>query len=234
MKKSPSFNLVIIPVVALLLITGCKKNSSSSVPLITTTQVSSIDSTTAIGGGDIFSDGGDLVTARGVCWSSGTPLPTISDNKTSDGQGTSSFSSSLTGLTKGTLYYVRAYATNIVGTAYGQAVSFTTLSPNNSNPPPVTSQAITLDATNIAAITATLNGSVPSGSSISDVSFDYGLTNTYGSNMPAVLGPSSSGTLLVTADISGLLAYTVYHFRVVLNTTGGVIYGDDKIFMTTY
>jgi hypothetical protein len=230
MKKLPAFNLVIILVVALLLITGCKKNSSSSVPLLTTTQVSSIDSTTAISGGDIFSDGGDPVTARGVCWSS-SPLPTITDNKTSDGQGTSSFSSSLTGLTKGTLYYVRAYATNLVGTAYGQAVSFTTLSPSNVNP----SQATTLDATNIAAITATLNGSVPSGSLISDVSFDYGLTNTYGSNVPAVLGPSSSGTqILVTSNISGLVAYTVYHFRVVLNTTGGLTYGNDKTFMTTY
>jgi hypothetical protein len=74
----------------------------------------------------ISSDGGEVVTARGVCWSVNAN-PTISDSKTSDGSGTGTFVSNLTGLTQGTTYYLRAYATNSVGTAYGNEVVFKTI-----------------------------------------------------------------------------------------------------------
>ena len=234
MKKLTALNLAILPVVFLLMITGCKKSSSSTVPLISTTQVTSIDSTTALSGGEIFSDGGDPVTARGVCWSTNSG-PTITDNKTSDGAGTGTFSSSITGLNKGTLYYVRSYATNLSGTTYGQAVTFTTLSPSGSNPNPVISTVITLGATNIAATMATLVGSVSAGTAITDVSFDYGLTNAYGSSSAAVVDPSSTGSpILVNANLNGLMPYTTYHFRVVQYTAGTYTYGDDKVFLTTY
>ena len=73
------------------------------------------------------SDGGASVTAKGVCWSTAAN-PTTSDSHTSDGTGTSSFTSSITGLGPGTTYHVRAYATNSVGTGYGSDVSFTTSS----------------------------------------------------------------------------------------------------------
>ena len=75
------------------------------------------------GGGDISNDGGSPVTARGVCWNA-TGGPTIADNHTSDGTGTGQFYSILTGLSLNTTYYVRAYATNDIGTAYGTQVSF--------------------------------------------------------------------------------------------------------------
>ena len=65
------------------------------------------------------------VTARGVCWST-TPNPTTANSFTSDGTGTGPYVSSLTGLTLGTTYYVRAYATNSAGTAYGNEIVFTT------------------------------------------------------------------------------------------------------------
>jgi len=236
MKKLPAFKFIIIPVLFFLLITGCKKSSNSSLPLLSTTQVSSIDSTTAISGGVIFSDGGDPVTAKGVCWGTSSTEPTINGSKTVDGEGTGTFSSSITGLNKGTLYYVRSYATNLSGTSYGQVLIFTTLSANISNPPPpVTNTILSLDATNITASAATLHGSVPSGSAITDVSFEYGLSGAYGFVSAAVMDPSSSGSLiLVNSDISGLMPYTEYHFRVVLNTGGTLTYGDDKVFLTTY
>eukprot|EP00825_Cyclidium_porcatum_P010076 TRINITY_DN15162_c0_g1_i1.p1 TRINITY_DN15162_c0_g1~~TRINITY_DN15162_c0_g1_i1.p1 ORF type:complete len:564 (+),score=55.59 TRINITY_DN15162_c0_g1_i1:400-2091(+) len=98
----------------------------ASLPVITTTIVSSITNTTATSGGNISSDGGDNVTARGVCWST-SPIPTIAlSTKTTNGADTGSFTSNITGLIPGTTYYVRAYATNSVGTAYGSEVSFTT------------------------------------------------------------------------------------------------------------
>ena len=76
-------------------------------------------------GGNVTSDGNLDVTARGVCWST-SPNPTISNSKTTDGTGTGSFTSNVTGLAEGTTYYVRAYATNSKGTAYGAEKSFTT------------------------------------------------------------------------------------------------------------
>ena len=95
-------------------------------PTVTTTAISNIDKNTATGGGNVTADGGATVTARGICWST-SQNPTISGNHTTDGTGTGSFTSSITGLTANTTYYVRAYATNSAGTAYGEEVSFTTL-----------------------------------------------------------------------------------------------------------
>jgi uncharacterized protein (TIGR02145 family) len=74
----------------------------------------------------INSDGGMVVTSRGVCWST-NPNPTIAGSKTSDGTGGGSFSSTITDLSAHTVYYVRAYATNSIGTAYGNTVTLSTL-----------------------------------------------------------------------------------------------------------
>ena len=92
-------------------------------PTVTTSSVSTITATTAAGGGNVTSDGGATVTVRGVCWSIASN-PTTSNIKTIDGSGTGSFTSSITSLVAGTTYYVRAYATNSVGTSYGSNISF--------------------------------------------------------------------------------------------------------------
>jgi gliding motility-associated-like protein len=94
-------------------------------PSITTTTASAITFTTATSGGNITFDGGAPVTARGVCWST-SPSPTISNSLTSNGTGVGSFTSNLAGLSPGTTYYVRAYATNQSGTGYGNEITFTT------------------------------------------------------------------------------------------------------------
>jgi hypothetical protein len=103
---------------------------SAAAPTVTTGAASDITAVSAVSGGEVTSDGGPPVTARGVCWSTAHD-PTTSDSSTSDGTGTGSFSSSLTDLAPGTLYYVRAYATNTEGTGYGSEVSFTTESQAN-------------------------------------------------------------------------------------------------------
>lgn len=100
-------------------------NSNATLPTLTTTAITSIETTTAISGGIISSDGASNVTSRGICWSTNTN-PTTADSKTSDGTGSGTFVSNLTGLLPNTTYYVRAYATNSVGTAYGNQVSFST------------------------------------------------------------------------------------------------------------
>jgi uncharacterized protein (TIGR02145 family) len=113
----------------------CLKDSSTTtaanLPTISTIQGTEITSISAKSGGNVSSYGGAAVTSRGVVWSTSTN-PTISlTTKTSDGSGTGSFSSTLTGLTPNTTYYIRAYATNSAGTAYGNEVTFTTTNSNN-------------------------------------------------------------------------------------------------------
>jgi uncharacterized protein (TIGR02145 family) len=103
-------------------------NTSSSplLPTISTEPVSSIAANSAKSGGNITDDGGSLVIARGVCWGTSTE-PDLTGDHTTDGGGTGAFISSIVGLDPNTLYYVRAYATNGSGTAYGNEVSFTSL-----------------------------------------------------------------------------------------------------------
>lgn len=101
--------------------------ASGSQPTVTTTVITNITQTTASSGGNVTDGGSSAVTERGVVWST-SQNPTIADNKTVDGSGTGSFTSSITGLTAGTTYYVRAYATNSFGTSYGAQESFSTLS----------------------------------------------------------------------------------------------------------
>lgn len=92
-------------------------------PIVTTSEITDVEETTATGGGNVISDGGASVTARGVCWST-NHNPTTADSKTTNGTGTGVFVSSLAGLTGGLTYYVRAYATNSEGTSYGIERSF--------------------------------------------------------------------------------------------------------------
>ena len=101
---------------------SCKKKE---VPVVTTTIVSNITATTANSGGNVTDEGSSTVISSGVCWSTGT-TPTIADNKTSDAAVAGGFTSNITGLNRATVYYVRAYATNSVGTGYGNKISFTT------------------------------------------------------------------------------------------------------------
>jgi hypothetical protein len=98
-------------------------------PKLTTTTVSNITATTATSGGTIISDGGSPITAKGVVWST-SPSPTIDlSTKTNDGTGVGTFTSTISNLTNNTKYYFRSYATNFIGTSYGEEQSFTTVNP---------------------------------------------------------------------------------------------------------
>lgn len=95
-----------------------------TVPTVITADVVDIQGSTATCGGNVIDDGDATVISRGVCWGI-SPNPTTSDNHTSDGSGMGNFTSSISELIPNTTYYVRAYAINSVGTAYGEEKMFT-------------------------------------------------------------------------------------------------------------
>ena len=102
--------------------------ASGIFPTLSTTALTNTTTTTTTSGGNITNDGGATITARGVCWST-SQSPTIANDKTTESGsfGSGSFTASITGLTRGTRYYLRAYATNSSGTAYGAQVTFETV-----------------------------------------------------------------------------------------------------------
>lgn len=102
-------------------------NYLNGLPTVTTDLVSEVTTTTMVITGNVLSDGGEIVTAKGVCWST-TPYPVITkDNYTISSYGTGAFSSYIYGLSPATYYYVRTFATNVVGTDYGNRILVTTL-----------------------------------------------------------------------------------------------------------
>jgi hypothetical protein len=105
--------------------------SGADIPVVTTLNVNSIYFDSCAIDAEVLSNGGETVTERGVCYST-SPNPTISNNIVLNGSGLGPYSCNLTGLTGATLYYVRAYATNSTGTAYGNELTFTTYNTPNS------------------------------------------------------------------------------------------------------
>lgn len=105
---------------------SCCKKKLETLPILTTEEAKSITQSSVITGGNITDNGGAQIEARGVCWSL-EQNPTLEDSFTSEEKGNGVFSSNITDLNPDTRYYVRAYATNRVGTAYGNEIEFTTL-----------------------------------------------------------------------------------------------------------
>ena len=104
-------------------------STGTTVPVLSTSAINSISSSSAMSGGTIINDGGSVITAKGICWSTTSGAANISlPTKTNDGTGTGVYTSTISGLSPSTTYYVRAYATNSNGTDYGNQVMFTTSS----------------------------------------------------------------------------------------------------------
>ena len=200
---------------------SCKKEE---VPTLTTTSITNITATSASSGGNIMSDGGAEISVRGVCWGANIN-PTTSDSKTTDGTGDDQYSSNLSGLTAGSTYHIRAYATNSVGTAYGADLSFTTLGE--------APECITQPATNVTSSGATLNGTVNANDLTTTVTFEYGTSASYGQTITAIQSPVIGNNIInVNADISGLTSGTTYHYGVKSANSLGTGIGNDLTFTT--
>jgi hypothetical protein len=223
--RSIAFMLVISA-----LIGACKKetmNTDPVVPTVSTNAVSSITTTTAVSGGNVTADGGAPVTAKGICWDV-NPAPTTNlVTKTNDGADIGSFVSNMSGLTAGTTYYVRAYATNAKGTAYGNQVVF------NADG----GALATLTTNSVSAITAqsAQGGGV--------VLTDGGLPVTQRgicwstSAFPTITSDPvlniGSGTGDFTGTMSGLQSNTTYFVRAFATNAAGTAYGSSVSFTTS-
>ena len=195
-----------------------------TIPTVSTNAVSSITTSTALCGGIVSLDGGDSVTARGVCWST-SYYPTVSDSKTIDGTGTGSFTSNITDLNPGTTYYVRAYATNSKGTAYGSVIIFETPS---SGAPYVNTEAVS----SITSTSAVCGGNVTSdnGSPVTARGVCWGTSLS-----PNITGNKTidgSGTGSFTSNITGLTPGTTYYIRAYATNSKGTSYGANVTFTT--
>ena len=198
-------------------------NTSQAVAtLAATTTVSAIGSTTATSGGNITYNGGATVTVSGIVWST-TSTPTIAlTTKTTNGAANGAYTSTMTGLTPGTLYYVRSYATNSVGTNYGAQTNFTTL-----NTPTI---AATASAISITSSTATSGGTISAdgGASVTSRGVVYG-TSSLSSTFSVTSG---TGTGTYTIGLTGLLPATTYYIRSFATNSVGTVYGTETNFTT--
>jgi formylglycine-generating enzyme required for sulfatase activity len=196
-------------------------------PTVTTSAISEETQSTATGGGNITSDGGASVTARGVCYSTNTN-PDLTDLFTSNGTGTGSFTSNLTGLNPNTTYYVRAYATNSVGTAFGVQKSFTTLS-GGGQLPTVTTTTIT----NPTQSTATGGGNVTSDGGASITARGVCYSTTTNPDLTDLYTINGSGTGSFISSITDLSPSTTYYVRAYATNSVGAAYGENISFITT-
>ena len=195
-------------------------------PTVTTSQVTNVTQTTATCGGNVTDDGGGQVTERGICWGT-SQNPTISGSHVSSGTGTGSYTVNMTGLTANTTYYVRAYATNSAGTAYGSEVRFTT-SQIVTVPTVTTSQV-----TNVTQTTATCGGNVTAtgNATVTERGICWGTSQnptTSGSH-----GSSGTGTGSYTVNMTGLTANTTYYVRAYATNSAGTAYGSEVSFTTS-
>ena len=204
--------------------TGIPMWSGPAFATLTTNVATSVTNITAISGGNITSDGGTPVTARGICWST-SPNPTVTNSTTNNGAGTGIFSSNISDLLGSTIYYVRAYAVNTTGVSYGNQITFTTPVPT---PPSLTTTTLS----SITSVSVATGGSVVNngGAPITarGVVWDT-LTNPLVTKNRSING-SLNNIFLDT--IRGLAGSRVYYVRSYATNSAGTAYGNELTFTT--
>lgn len=192
-------------------------------PSVITSAVMGVTATTAMCGGNVTAHGSAEVVARGVCWNT-TGDPTTSDSKTTDGTGTGVFISSLTGLSPGVRYHVRAYAANAQSTGYGEEIAFVT----GTAAPTVA----TTEVANLTARTATCGGTViaDGGAAISARGVQWHRADDPTTASSKTVDGPASGPFSV--HLTGLSPNTAYRVRAYADNAVGTSYGEEIAFTT--
>ena len=204
-----------------LLMSSCKKDPT--LPVLTTDEAIEITTNSATISGNVTEDGGAEITARGICWGTVT-MPTLSDNFKPSGTGPGKFSCVISELEPNTEYYVRAFAENRVGIAYGNEVTFKT----GIATPSVTTGQVTDITLNSAVCAGTVinSGGAPvieKGICWSQAP-DPDLDDSHAS--------VSAGTDTYTCTLTGLSSGSRYYARAYAKNEGGTAYGEQVVFST--
>jgi uncharacterized protein (TIGR02145 family) len=215
MKSLIKFLVVILSVP---LLQTCKKEAL--LPVVETQDVYDITYTTASSGGNVTGDGGAPISERGLCWNT-TGSPTIADDYAKGGMGSGPFRKSISALTQGTTYYLRAYATNSGGTGYGNEVTFNT-------DPFLVPELITYPLTFTSQTSITTGGqvNVENGSRPTKRGVCW---NTSPNATVDLSTKTSDGTLNGNfySKVSGLIPGTTYYLRAYATNDAGTGYGNE-------
>ena len=221
MKKELKY-IVLLCLLVLALLNSCVKDPN--LPILSTKSGIDIKIDAVTSGGIIIKDGGAEIVARGICWGT-SPNPTIDGAHTTDDKGTGSFTTLLSSLTPNTLYYVRAYATNSVGTAYGNEISFTTN--------PILVASLTTNAISSITLSSAVSGGIIAsdrGGAITSRGVCWATTSNPTVADDKTTNGTGSGTF--TSSISGLLPGTTYNVRSYAVNSAGTSYGNVVSFTT--
>ncbi|MFN6072249.1 MAG: FISUMP domain-containing protein, partial [Bacteroidota bacterium] len=204
--------------------TGIPVWSGPAFATLTTNVATSVTNITAISGGNITSDGGTPVTARGICWST-SPNPTVTNDSTRNGAGTGAFSSNISGLLGSTTYYVRAYAVNTTGVSYGNQITFTTPVPT---PPSLTTTTLS----SITSVSVATGGSVVNNGGAPITA--RGVVWDTLQNPVVTKNKSINGSInnIFLDTIRGLAGSRVYYVRSYATNSAGTGYGNEVSFTT--
>jgi len=194
-------------------------------PSVLTLPVSNITSNGASCSGIVTTDGGLSVTSRGVVYGT-TMNPTLLDNVTNNGTGIGTFSSTLIGLTPQTTYYVRAYATNSLGTGYGNEVEFGFI---GSTIPMVS----TFPVSNITSLSATCGGFVTSDGGLTVTGRGVVYATTQNPTLMNNVTMDGTGTGSFTSTMTGLVTPNTYYVRAYATNSLGTSYGNEESFSTS-
>ncbi|MCP4174617.1 MAG: hypothetical protein GY758_28030, partial [Fuerstiella sp.] len=194
---------------------------------VATTPVTSVTGTSAFSGGNVTGTDGYPLTARGVCWStSGDPETGGSDGiATHETTGTGSFTSSVTGLSPGVTYYLRAYVSNSKQTAYGDTETFTT-----SAPPAVATTGVSSVTHNTASVSGEVTGD--GGEPVTARGVCWSTSQEPDMTNGAVCAQEGTGTGIFESFIAGLSPHTTHYVRAYATNSTGTSYGNEIEFET--
>ncbi len=217
---------LILSIALILILATCKKEDKNTKPAISTIEISEISFNSAKSGGIIEDDGGLTIISKGVCWSEEIN-PSISDSVTLDGSGAGNFTSNIANLIADKEYFVRAYATNSIGTGYGMSFSFKT---PKATTPALSTNSVT-NVTHTSALsggTITSNGGSPIVNSgvIWDTILDPSLDNYLGISL------SETPDQNFITELSQLVHDRTYYVRAFATNDIGTSYGQSVPFTT--
>ncbi len=220
---TPIFYSLTVCFIISLTADSCKKSITATPPILSTIQISNVAASSVTSGGIINSDGGAPITARGVCWSTST-VPTTSDSKTFDGNGTGKFVSIVGGLNNATTYHLRAYAINSASTAYGADVIFSTIA----TLPIITTSAIS----KITPTSALCGGNISDNGGATITTRGVCWSTCFEPTVTDNKTTDGSGLGTFKSSMVGLSVATNYHVRAYATNSVGTSYGSDIVFST--